>query len=51
MLSVPDGLDDVSFFPHLLARMMERGWKDDELIKVAGENLLRVFSEVEKVRF
>lgn len=46
--SVPSGLDDVSYFPNMFARMLERGWSESDLIKIAGENLLRVFSEVEK---
>jgi membrane dipeptidase len=29
---------------------MRRGWKDDEIAKVAGENLLRVMSAAETVR-
>jgi membrane dipeptidase len=28
---------------------MRRGWKDDEIAKVAGENLLRVMSAAEAV--
>lgn len=28
---------------------MANGWSDSDLIKIAGENFLRVFSQVEKV--
>lgn len=48
-IRVPSGLDDVSYFPNLFARMLERGWQKSDLIKIAGENLLRVFSDVEEV--
>jgi membrane dipeptidase len=45
----PDGLEDVSCYPALLAELMRRGYTREEIKKVAGLNLLRVFREVEKV--
>ena len=45
----PDGLEDVSFFPALLAELIRRGYPADEVKKVAGLNLLRAMREVEKV--
>jgi membrane dipeptidase len=39
----------VDRYPALLAELMRRGWKDDEIAKVAGENLLRVMSAAEAV--
>jgi membrane dipeptidase len=45
----PDGLEDVSCYPALLAELMRRGYTPEEIKKVAGLNLLRVFREVEKV--
>ena len=45
----PDGLEDVSCFPALLAELMRRGYTHEEIKKVAGLNLLRVFREVEKI--
>jgi membrane dipeptidase len=45
----PDGLEDVSCFPALLAELMRRGYTHEEIKKVACLNLLRVFREVEKV--
>ena len=44
-----EGLDDVSGYPKLFAELIKRGWTDENLRKLAGENLMRVFSEVEKV--
>jgi len=45
----PEGLSDVSMYPNLFAELVRRGWTDDELRKLAGENLLRAFAEAEKV--
>ena len=45
----PVGLDDVGSFPNLLVELARRGWTDQELAKVAGGNLLRVFRAVEAV--
>tara|TARA_R110000782_G_scaffold24001_1_gene62283 strand:+ start:3059 stop:4300 length:1242 start_codon:yes stop_codon:yes gene_type:complete len=49
MLDMPPGLEDVSGFPNLFAVLVERGWSDEDLRKLAGENLLRVMRRVEKV--
>ena len=43
----PAGLDDVSTFPALFAELSRRGWSEDELAMLAGENLLRVIREAE----
>lgn len=45
----PDGLDDVSKFPDLLAELARRGWTDDDLRKLARLNLLRAFRRAEEV--
>ncbi|KAI8798215.1 dipeptidase 1 [Biomphalaria glabrata] len=47
---MPEGLEDVSKFPNLIAELQKRGWSSEDLEKLAGRNLLRVFTEVEKVR-
>lgn len=46
--STPTGLEDVSKYPDLLAELARRGWSDEELIGLAGENFLRVWKKVEK---
>ncbi|MBA2920168.1 membrane dipeptidase [Sphingomonas sp. MAH-20] len=47
--SLPKGLEDVSTYPALLAELMRRGWSDADIRKVAGENVLRVMAQAEKV--
>jgi membrane dipeptidase len=47
--SVPVGLEGVDDYPVLLAELLRRGWTDDDVKKLAGHNVLRVFREVEKV--
>lgn len=42
-----EGLEDVSTFPALFMELARRGWTDEELSKLAGENLLRVMRETE----
>lgn len=45
----PIGLEDVSGFPRLFAALICRGWSEEDLGKLAGQNLLRVMREVETV--
>ncbi len=47
--TVPQGLDDVSYFPALFAELSRRGWTEAELRKLAGENVLRAWREAEAV--
>jgi membrane dipeptidase len=47
--SVPDGLEDVSKFPALTAELLRRGYKEAEVKKILGLNILRVMREVERV--
>ncbi|KAE8740391.1 hypothetical protein FOCC_FOCC014095 [Frankliniella occidentalis] len=47
----PRGLEDVSKYPDLLATLLaDPMWTEDDVKKLAGGNLLRVFSAVEEVR-
>jgi membrane dipeptidase len=45
----PVGLSDVSMYPNLFAELMRRGWSDQDLKLLAGENLLRAFAQAEAV--
>jgi len=46
---VPEGLEDVSKYPSLTAELLRRGYKDDEVRKILGQNVLRVMRETERV--
>jgi membrane dipeptidase len=45
---VPEGLEDVSKYPALIAELLRRGYQDDDVKKIVGQNVLRVMREVEK---
>ena len=47
--SVPVGLEDVSTYPALFAELSRRGWSEDDLRKLAGENVLRVWTRAHEV--
>jgi membrane dipeptidase len=49
MPSAPVGLEDVSTYPALFAELSRRGWPEEDLRKLAGENLLRAWREGEAV--
>jgi membrane dipeptidase len=46
---LPVGLEDVSTFPVLLAELSRRGWGEEDLRKLAGENVLRAMAQAERV--
>jgi len=46
---VPQGLEDVSKYPALVAELLRRGYNDDEVKKILGDNVLRIMRDVEKV--
>ena len=48
---LPIGLKDVSTYPALFAELLARGYSDEDLMKIAGKNLVRVFRAVEQVGF
>ena len=47
--NLPVGLEDVSTFPALLAELSRRGWSEEDLRKLAGENVLRALTQTERV--
>lgn len=49
--NVPRGLDDVSYYPYLVAELIHRGWSDNEIEGLVQGNILRVMEKVEKVKF
>jgi membrane dipeptidase len=46
---LPDGLGDVSRYPALFDELSSRGYTDEDLVKIAGRNILRVMREAERV--
>jgi membrane dipeptidase len=46
---VPEGLEDVSKYPNLTAELIRRGYRDEEILKILGRNLLRVMAQAEKI--
>ncbi|HEX4964416.1 MAG TPA: dipeptidase [Thermoanaerobaculia bacterium] len=47
--SVPLGLEGVDTYPVLFAELLRRGWTDEDVMKLAGKNLLRVLRQTEQV--
>jgi membrane dipeptidase len=47
--TMPEGLGDVAGYPMLFAELAERGYAEDELMKVAGGNVLRVIRDAERI--
>ena len=47
--SLPIGLKDVSEYPNLVEGLLSRGYSDEDVRKILGGNLLRVWREVEAV--
>ena len=45
--SLPTGLKDVAAYPNLIEGLLKRGYSEEDIRKVLGENLLRVWGEVE----
>jgi len=43
------GLEDVSKYPDLTAELLKRGYKDDDVKKILGLNVLRVMRQAEQV--
>ena len=46
--SLPIGLKDVSQYPNLIEGLLRRGYSEEDIRKILGENLLRVWKAVER---
>ena len=46
--AVVEGLKDTSTYPALFAELSRRGWSDEDLRQLAGENVLRVMRKAER---
>ncbi len=47
--NIPVGMDDVTKLPNITYELLKRGYSEKDVKKILGENLLRLFGEVEKV--
>ena len=47
--SLPTGLKDVSAYPNLVAALLQKGYSEDDVRLILGENALRVWAEVEQI--
>ncbi|MGA2735946.1 MAG: dipeptidase [Bryobacteraceae bacterium] len=45
----PEGMEDMSKIPNLVRGLMERGYSDEDILKILGGNTLRVMRDVERV--
>lgn len=45
--TLPVGLKDVSSYPNLVEGFLRRGYREEDIRKILGENLLRVWADVE----
>jgi membrane dipeptidase len=48
-LSMVQGLQDVTTYPVLFAELLRRGWSEEDLLKLAGQNHLRAMRAMEQV--
>ena len=49
MSQVPEQLQDVSSYPVITQEMLNRGYREADIKKVLGGNILRVLREAEKI--
>jgi len=47
--TMPDGMEDCSKLPKITEALMRKGYKDEDVRKILGGNLLRVMEQTEKV--
>ena len=48
--SMPLGMDDVSKLPRLTEALLSKGYREEDIEKILGGNLLRVMEEAERVK-
>ena len=47
--TIPTGMEDVSKLPKIREELTRRGYSEEAVRKIMGENFMRVFAEVEKI--
>ena len=51
MPRTPQGAEDVSKYPNVFEALLDIGWTEGDLIKLAGANIMRVLKSAEQVWF
>jgi membrane dipeptidase len=46
--TVPDGMDDVSMLPKITAALLDKGYSEQDVKNILGENILRLLEKVEQ---
>lgn len=49
--SAPEGLEDISMMQNITKELVERGYGEEDIKKILGENFLRVFNKVENLAY
>ena len=49
VFALPSGLQDISEYPNLIEELLRRGYSEEDIAKILGGNLIRVWTEVERV--
>jgi membrane dipeptidase len=47
--SLPTGLKDVSMYPNLIFELLRKNYSEEDVRKICGGNILRVWTEVEQI--
>ncbi len=47
--SLPEGLKSVAGYPNIIYELLKKGYTEEDIRKICGENLLRVWSEVRQI--
>ena len=47
--TVPDGMDDVSMLPKITAALLDKGYSEQDVKNILGENILRLLDKVDEV--
>ena len=47
--TVPDGMDDVSMLPKITAALLDKGYSEQDVKNILGENILRLLERVDAV--
>ena len=47
--ALPGGLRPVGEYPNLIAELLLRGYSEESLARICGQNMLRVWSQVEEI--